>query len=199
MKVEHTLQRMVGAGAAILMTVSLCACGGSDVRTAEKNVTKTSEQQIATTEIPEEIYATLKDGVYTSTGGAIQITVPKDWTISEDDATVLVAGKEEDTKDCVTVQYTAKDEHFAEYTVKDFENYYNSILDNYKAVSLEKTKIADLDAVCLEYTFSTETADVTGYEYFLDGNDTYMIGFIDVSGELKEQIEDILDTVTICK
>ena len=199
MKVEQTLQRMVGAGAAIFMVVSLCACGGSDGKTVEKTVTKIPEQQTSTTEIPEEIPAMLKNGLYTSTGGAIQITVPKDWTISEEDATVLVAGKEEDTKDCVTVQYTEKDERFSEYTVEDFETYYNSILDNYKAVSLETTKIADLDAVCLEYTFSTETADVTGYEYFIDGNYTYMIGFIDVSGELKEQIEDILDTVTICK
>ena len=199
MKVEQTLQKMMGTGAAILLAASLCACGGSDGKTEKETATKAHKQQEVKVEIPEELHATLKDGVYTSTGGAIQITVPKEWTISEEDATVLVAGKKEDTKDCVTVQYTAKDEHFSEYTVEDFETYYNSILDNYKAVSLEKTKIADLDAVCLEYTFSTEAADVTGYEYFMDGNDTYMIGFIDVSGELKDQIADILDTVTICK
>lgn len=199
MKVEQTLQKIMGTGVAILIAASLCACGGSDGKTAKDTAANSPTKQEAIAEIPEELHATLKDGVYTSTGGAIQITVPEEWTISEEDATVLVAGKKEDTKDCVTVQYTAKDEHFSEYTLEDFETYYNSILDNYKAVSLEKTKIADLDAVCLEYTFSTEAADVTGYEYFMDGNHTYMIGFIDVSGELKEQIADILDTVIICK
>lgn len=199
MKVDTKIQKMVGTGAAILMTVVLCACGGSDGEKSKKTTTEAPKQQINTVELPEDSYTTLEKGVYTSTGGAIQLTVPEDWTISKDDATVLVAGKEEDTKDCVTVQYTEKDVRFSEYKVEDFDTYYNSILDNYKAVSLEKTKVADLDAVCLEYTFSTETADVTGYEYFIDGNYTYMIGFIDVSGELKEQIEDILANVTICK
>lgn len=199
MKVETTIQRIMGTGAAILMAVILCACGGSDGGKSRESATDAPEQQAETVEVSEESYATLEKGVYTSTGGALQITVPEDWTISGDDATVLVAGQEEDTKDCVTVQYTEKDAHFSKYTVEDFETYYNSILDNYKAVSLEKTKIADLDAVCLEYTFSTETADVTGYEYFIDGDHTYMIGFIDVSGELKEQIPGILDTVTVCE
>lgn len=199
MKINTKIQRMAGAGAAILMAVTLCACGGSNEEKSKGTATSEPKKQIETVNIPEEKYATLENGVYTSTGGAVQITVPENWTISDEDAKVLVAGKEEETKDCVTVQYTEKDAHFSEYKIEDFENYYNSIFDNYKAISLEETKIADLDAVCLEYTFSTDTADVTGYEYFIDGNYTYMIGFIDVSGELKEQIEDILATVTICK
>lgn len=184
------------ASAMLVLTFAMTACGEEK---EEPKATPKPTEAIQLIDIPEEDYTTLKNGVYTSTNGAVQVKVPESWKLSKDSAMVLVAGKEEDTKDCLTVEVTKKDDKFEAYTTKDFQDTYDQLLDNYKAVSYEDTKVAGLPAKCLTYTFSTDNADVTGYEYFVDGNYTYILSFIDVSGKLKDQIPGIIEETTICK
>ncbi|MBQ5561709.1 MAG: hypothetical protein IIT46_18305 [Lachnospiraceae bacterium] len=185
-------------GVITLCTVLLTGCNSKN-ETIKTTVAPSPTATIEVVELGEDTYTTLKDGVYTSTGGAVQVTVPKNWTVSKDSPMVLVAGKEEETKDCLSVTYSAKDSKFSVYKQEDFEEYYNQNFDNYKAVSFEKTTVAGLEAWCLTYTFSTDRDDVTGYEYFIDGNYSYVLSFIDVSGKLKDQIPEIIDSVKICK
>lgn len=183
----------------MIAVFALEGCGGQkDTDTANK----TEEKTVATIQVvdlPEESYLTLKDGVYTATGGALQLSVPEGWVVSEEDPTLLLPGKEDETKDFVSVQVADKEEDFSKYTKESFEQYYNSIFDNYKAVSFTETTVEGLPAYCLQYEFSKDDSDITGYEYLIDGNYTYMIGFTDVSGTLKEEMDNILDSVIICK
>ena len=195
------IRKLQMAGIFLMTGFLLCACGG---KTESPNnttapVTETPKATVEVVELPESSYTTLKDGVYTSIDGVLQVTVPEHWSVSKEDAKVLLAGTEEDTKDCLTVLYSDKEEGFADYEVSDFEKHYSQSLDNYVATSYTRTTVAGQEAGCLEYTFSTETADVTGYEYFIDGNYTYILSFIDVTGELKDQIPDILESVKLCK
>lgn len=194
MKKKRILAGMIFA---LTITVNGCQSNQSAKKTAE--TTASPIPTVAVVDLPEDSYTTLKDNVYTATGGALQVTVPEDWTISDEDATVLVAGKEEDTKDCLTVQISQKDSKFSEYTVEDFEKIYSKTLNNYEAESYEKTTVGGLEAGCLAYSFSTDTEDVQGYEYFIDGNYTYVLNFTDVSGNLKDKIPEILKQVKICK
>lgn len=194
MKKKRILAGMIFA---LTITVNGCQSNQSAKKTAE--TTASPLPTVAVVDLPEDSYTTLKDNVYTATGGALQVTVPEDWTISDEDATVLVAGKEEDTKDCLTVQISQKDNKFSEYTVEDFEKIYSKTLNNYEAESYEKTTVGGLEAGCLTYSFSTDTEDVQGYEYFIDGNYTYVLNFTDVSGNLKDKIPEILKQVKICK
>lgn len=188
----------------LALVIAISGCGGGK-KEADSN--KTDVEATADTGaenghkkvLAENTYATLQDGLYTATGGALQFTVGDDWSISEEDATVLVYGDPKKSKDCLSVQYTDKDEEFANYSLEDFEKYYGSIFDNYQGVSYEKSKVAGLDAGCLEYTFSTDVADVTAYQYFIDGEDTYLLTFMDVSGKLKDQVATILESVEIPK
>ena len=112
MKKKRILAGMIFA---LTITVNGCQSNQSAKKTAE--TTASPIPTVAVVDLPEDSYTTLKDNVYTATGGALQVTVPEDWTISDEDATVLVAGKEEDTKDCLTVQISQKDSKFSEYTV----------------------------------------------------------------------------------
>ena len=194
MKKKRILAGMIFA---LTITVNGCQSNQDAKKTAE--TTASPIPTVAVVDLPEDSYTTLKDNVYTATGGALQVTVPEDWTISDEDATVLVAGKEEDTKDCLTVQISQKDSKFSEYTVEDFEKIYSKTLNNYEAESYEKTTVGGLEAGCLAYSFSTDTEDVQGYEYFIDGNYTYVLNFTDVSGNLKDKIPEILKQVKICK
>lgn len=194
MKKKRILAGMIFA---LTITINGCQSNQSAKKTAE--TTASPIPTVAVVDLPEDSYTTLKDNVYTATGGALQVTVPEDWTISDEDATVLVAGKEEDTKDCLTVQISQKDSKFSEYTVEDFEKIYSKTLNNYEAESYEKTTVGGLEAGCLTYSFSTDAEDVQGYEYFIDGNYTYVLNFTDVSGNLKDKIPEILKQVKICK
>ena len=186
----------------LALVISLSGCGG-EKKTADNKKTNTEVTAGEESEngnkkaLPADTYATLQDGVYTATGGALQFKVGDDWSISEEDATVLVYGDPKNSKDCLSVQYTEKDEDFSNYSLEDFEKYYGSIFDNYQGVSYEKSKVAGLDAGCLEYTFSTDMADVTAYQYFIDGEDTYLLTFMDVSGNLEDQVATILESVEI--
>ena len=151
MKKKRILAGMIFA---LTITVNGCQSNQSARKTAE--TTASPIPTITVVDLPEDSYTTLKDNVYTATGGALQVTVPEDWTISDEDATVLVAGKEEDTKDCLTVQISQKDSKFSEYTVEDFEKIYSKTLNNYEAESYEKTTVGGLEAGCLTYSFSTD-------------------------------------------
>ena len=114
----------------LLAGISICGCSQkSETNTKKENITATATPGIKVISLPEDSYGTIKDGVYTSTGGAVQITVPDSWNVSEENATVLVAGKEEETKDCVSIQFSGKDEKFKDYKKEDFSTYYDQHLD----------------------------------------------------------------------
>lgn len=184
----------------LLAGISLCGCNHkSESDTKKENITATSATTIKEISLPVDSYGTIKDGVYTSTGGAIQINVPDSWNVSKENATVLVAGKEEETKDCVSIQFSEKDEKFKDYKKEDFATYYDQHLDNFNLVKFEYTTVAGLDALYLEYTFSQDDSDITGYQYIIDGNYSYTIVFTDVSGKLKDDMQKILDSMVICK
>ncbi|MBQ3601471.1 MAG: hypothetical protein II992_09785 [Lachnospiraceae bacterium] len=174
-----------------------CSKEGANEKGNDSKVAKSLE--IVDKDLPEESYGTIANGVYTATGGALQITVPNDWTVSEEDATVLVAGNEKDIKDCVSVQYAEKYENFKNYKQADFEEHYNSIFDNFTMDKFEYTKIADLDAIYMEYSFSKDDSDVKVYYYMIDGDYSYMISFNDISGELKDEISACMDSIELCK
>ena len=186
----------------LALVIAISGCGGgkkaadskkTDVEATANIETENDDKKV----LADNTYATLQDGVYTATGGALQFKVSDDWSLSEEDATVLVYGDPKNSKDCLAVQYTDKDEEFANYSLEDFDKYYGSIFDNYQGVSYEKAKVAGLNAGCLEYTFSTDVADVTAYQYFIDGEDTYLLTFMDVSGKLKDQVATVLESVEI--
>ena len=184
----------------LLAGISICGCSQkSETNTKKENITATATPGIKVISLPEDSYGTIKDGVYTSTGGAVQITVPDSWNVSEENATVLVAGKEEETKDCVSIQFSGKDEKFKDYKKEDFSTYYDQHLDNFNLVKFEYTTVAGLDALYLEYTFSQDDSDIDGYQYIIDGNYSYTIAFTDVSGKLKDEMQGILDSMVICK
>lgn len=187
-------------GIILLAGVSLSGCSQkAEKKTEKENITVTVAPTINVVSLPEDSYGTIKGGVYTSTGGAIQINVPDSWNVSKENATVLVAGKEEETKDCVSIQFSEKDEKFKDYKKEDFATYYDQHLDNFNLVKFEYTTVAGLDALYLEYTFSQDDSDITGYQYIIDGNYSYTIVFTDVSGELKDDMQGILDSMVICK
>lgn len=184
----------------LLVGIGVCGCN----QKAEKNTTKENVSDIATPEIkavslPEASYGTIKDGVYTSTGGAMQITVPDSWNVSKENPTILVAGKEDETKDCVSIQFSEKDDKFKSYQEEEFSMYYSQHLDNFNLVKFEYTKVAGLDALYLEYTFSQDDSDIDGYQYIIDGNYSYTIVFTDVSGKLKDEVQGTLESMVICK
>lgn len=184
----------------LLASISICGCNHkSESNTKKENITTTSATTIKEISLPVDSYGTIKDGVYTSTGGAMQITVPDSWNVSEENTTVLVAGKEEETKDCVSIQFSEKDEKFKKYQKEDFSIYYDQYLDNFNLVKFEYTTVKGLDALYLEYTFSRDDSDITGYQYIIDGNYSYTIAFTNVSGKLKDKIQGILDSMVICK
>ena len=184
----------------LLGGISLCGCNQkSESNTKKENITATSATTIKEISLPVDSYGTIKDGVYTSTGGAIQITVPDNWNVSEENITVLVAGKEGETKDCVSIQFSEKDEKFKDYKKEDFSTYYDQHLDNFNLLKFEHTTVAGLDALYLEYTFSQDDSDIEGYQYIIDGNYSYTIAFTDVSGKLKDEIQAVLDSMVICK
>lgn len=188
--------KTVIAGISLVLALAVCGCTMSKKDAAQKPAQTEKVQLTSELEsLPEESYLTLKNGVYTATGGALQMTVPKDFRISEEDATILVAGK--DTKDFVSVQVAPKDTNFSSYDKDSFDTYYNRIFDNYQARKYTKTTIQGLPAACLEYTFSKDDSDITAYEYIMDGDCIYLICFTDVSGALKEEIPDILDSIKI--
>lgn len=184
----------------LLLFVTIFALEGC--KGQKETAKKTEDKPNATIQVmdlPEESYLTLEDGVYTATGGALQLSVPEGWIVSEEDPTLLLPGEGEEIKDFVSVQVADKEESFSKYTKESFEEYYNSIFDNYKAVNFTETTVQGLPAYCLEYEFSKDDSDITGYEYLIDGNYTYMIGFTDVSGELKQEMQNILESIVICK
>lgn len=183
----------------MLLMIGLSGCASEKFEEQKAEPTATPTATIQVKELPEESYLTIEDQVYTATGGALQITVPEDWRVNQEDKTIVLAGKEKDTKDFVSVQVWEKEPKFEEYTEKHFEEYYNSIFDNYQVVDFTKTTVQGLPAFCLQYTFSKDDTDITAYEYMIDGNATYSIVFTDVSGNLKDEIEGILDSVVICK
>lgn len=187
-------------GVILLAGVSLSGCSQkAETKTEKENVIVTAAPTINVVSLPEDSYGTIKDGVYTSTGGAVRINVPDSWNVSKENATVLVAGKEEETKDCVSIQFSEKDEKFKDYKKEDFATYYDQHLDNFNLVKFEYTTVAGLDALYLEYTFSQDDSDITGYQYIIDGNYSYTIVFTDVSGKLKDDMQEILDSMVICK
>ena len=179
-----------------LLLTSVYGCG--DAKEEEKQVESpvpTMEQRI----LPEDSFGTIENGVYTATAGALQMTVPENWTVSEADKTILVAGKEEDSKDCVSVQLSEPDQKFESYKKEDFEEYYNTIFDNFSITDFQRVQVAGLDAIYLEYKFSKDDADIRGYQYMINGTYTYMLGFTDVSGEMKKDIPAIIESIEICK
>lgn len=149
--------------------------------------------------LPENSYGTIKDGVYTATQGALQMSVPNTWGVSEEDATILVAGTEEDTKDCVTIHVTEKDNQFNYYKQEDFEKAYEELFDNLEFEEFQHTKIGNLNAIYIKYVCSKDNTDIVQYQYMLDGESTYLIGFTDVSGELEKEIQTCMDSLVICR
>lgn len=185
-------------GLVLFLGLAISACNNSEEKKTEK-VKVTPTPAIQEISLPEDTYATLKDGVYTATGGALQLKVPQEWSLSKEDATIIVAGDSEDTKDFISVQISEKDTEFKDYKKKDFEEYYNQIFDNFNLDTFEYTTVAGLDAIQLEYRLSKDDSDITEYQYMINGTYCYIINFADVSGELKDKIPEILESVVICK
>lgn len=191
---------------AVIFLIGMNGCGNDKTENKEMDssdaITSTKEPKsniIDKKELPEESYGTIKDGVYTATGGALQMSVPETWQVSEKNTTILVAGNEEDTKDCVTIHVAEKDDGFKKYKQEDFEEAYNKLFDNLEFEEFEQTQIGNLDAIYMKYSCSKDSTDLTEHQYMLNGDSTYLISFTDVSGELEKEIENCMDSVVICK
>lgn len=185
----------------VILFVGLTACGKEETDTSD-TITSTKEPEkniIEKKKLSEESYGTIKDGIYTATGGAMQMSVPDTWEVSEEDATILVAGKEEDTKDCVIIHIAEKDNEFKNYKQEDFEEAYNILFDNLEFEEFKQTKFANLEAIYMKYSCSKDNTDITEYQYMLNGDSTYLISFTDVSGELEKEIKTCMDSIVICK
>ncbi|MCI8408834.1 MAG: hypothetical protein HFJ09_06130 [Lachnospiraceae bacterium] len=159
---------------------------------------ETEKNIVEKKDLPQDSYGTIKNGIYTATQGALQMTVPDTWNVSKEDATILVAGKE-DSKDCVIIHVTEKDQKFKNYKQKDFEEAYNKLFDNLEFEEFKQTKVGNLEAIYMKYTCSKDSMDIVEYQYMLNGENTYLISFTDVSGELEKEIEKCMDSIVICK
>lgn len=190
-------QKIFILGIAMLCFAGVCGCNEDAEEVAEQ--TAAPVETVKERMIPEESYGTIENGVYTATAGALQMQVPTDWSVSEEDHTILVAGKEEESKDCVSVQLSEPDAKFDQYVKEDFEEHYNTVFDNFNMTDFKRIEVAGLDAIYMEYKFSKDDADIIGYQYMIDGTYTYMLGFTDVSGEMKEVIPSIVESIEICK
>ena len=182
----------------LLLTSAIVSqgCQYKGVKNEKKEAVVTSIQPI---DLPEESYLTLKNGVYTATGGAVQITVSDDWKINEDDSSILECKAKDREKDFISVNVTAKDLAFADCSKKSFEAYYNKIFDNYKTVQYKRTTVQGLPAIYFCYSYSKDSTDVIAYQYLIDGSMTYMICFTDASGKLVEEKNAMLEKLHICK
>lgn len=188
----------------VMLMIGMTGCGNSKKEPEVQNtaITATEEpvnQMVDKKELPEESHGTINEGVYTATQGALQMKVPENWRVSKEDATILIAGKEEDTKDCVTIHVAEKDSGFGDYKQEDFEKAYNGLFDNLEFEEFQQTKVGNLDAIYMKYTCSKDSTDITEYQYMLDGEQSYLISFTDVSGELAKEIEACMESIVICR
>lgn len=187
--------------------IGITGCGNDKLENKEmessktlKTVNKKSEKDIVDKkELPEESYGTINDNIYTATGGALQMSIPDTWRVSDEDATILIAGKEEDTKDCVTIHVAEKDNNFHSYHQEDFENVYNQMFDNLEFEEFKQIKFANLEAIYMKYSCSKDSTDLIEHQYMFNGDYTYLISFTDVSGKLEKEIQTCMDSVVICK
>lgn len=198
MMISTKRRYMIGIIGVVMLGI-FSGCGKEESVKKQQAGKATAAATIKELSLPEESYGTIADGVYTATGGALQMTVPDDWSVSKENATVLIAGEEGKTKDCVSVQCGQKDENFSNYKKKDFEEYFSSIFDNCNVRKFSHTTVAGLPAIYIEYVCSKDDSDVVGYEYMVDGNYTYTISFTDVSGELKKEVDSVVESVVFCK
>lgn len=191
---------------AVMFFIGITGCGNSkggnkEAETFNKNLSnqETEKNIVEKKTLSKESYGTIKNGIYTATQGALQMAVPDTWNVSKEDAAILVAGKEEETKDCVIIHVAEKDDKFKKYKQKDFEEAYNQMFDNIEFEEFKHTKVGNLDAIYMKYTCSKDNMDIVEYQYMLNGENTYLISFTDVSGELEKEIEKCMDSIVICK
>lgn len=203
---KNKIRKINIAVLAVMFFIGMTGCGNSkgenkkEENFKEITVNQESEKNIVKKmELPENSFGTITNGIYTATQGALQMAVPDTWNVSKEDAAILVAGKEEETKDCVIIHVAEKDDKFKEYKQKDFEEAYNQMFDNLEFEEFKQTKIGNLEAIYMKYTCSKDSMDIVEYQYMLNGENTYLISFTDVSGKLGKEIDKCMDSIVICK
>lgn len=202
---KNKIRKINIAVLAVMFFIGIAGCGNSKGKNKEETFNKnlanqeTEKNIVKKMELPEDSFGTITNGIYTATQGALQMVVPDTWNVSKEDAAILVAGKEEETKDCVIIHVAEKDDKFKEYKQKDFEEAYNQMFDNLEFEEFKQTKIGNLEAIYMKYTCSKDSMDIVEYQYMLNGESTYLISFTDVSGELEKEIDKCMDSIVICK
>lgn len=176
---------------------------GAAENTATENAAKTTEAASTATPkvIDEKMYNTITDGIYTSENGEIQMRVPEGWkTIENDENTLIIPDKEDSITDNLHVQIAEKDENFSSYTKETFQKSFEKKFGEISFEKFEKTAIVGVPAIKIVYKIKNDDVETTEYQYMLDGNQTIIITYTNVSDLLSEEdLETYIDSVQILK
>lgn len=168
----------------------------------ENAVKVTEAASTATTKaVDEKMYNTITDGVYTSENGEIQMQVPKEWKIIENDEnTLIIPDKGDAIADNLHVQIAEKDENFSSYTKETFQKSFEKKFGEISFEQFEKTAIKGVPAIKIVYKITQDNVETTEYQYMLDGNQTIIITYTNVNDLLsEEELETYIDSIQILK
>lgn len=174
----------------VSLIVGMTGCN-KDTKTKQTEPTAAVTASVVpekTIEVDKEAYNTIKDGIYTSENGEIQIKVPKDWkTIENDGSTLIVPDTEDAILDNIHVQIASKDENFASYTQTTFEESFKEKFGEVTFEKFENMTVAGLPAIKMIYKITQGSVETTEYQYMIDGNSTFIITYTNVNDLLTEE------------